>query len=86
MYDTANTLTYQIRIKGHLPESWSDWFDGLNLIQRPDGVTVITGTYVDQAALFGILWRIRDLGLPLLSVYWLDNETRSQERSSGQCS
>ena len=59
---------YRIQVLGHLPESWSDWFDGLCVTQKPDGVTDITGSLADQAALFGLLWRIRDLGLPLLSV------------------
>ena len=69
MKDTMNQQEYQILIEGHLPESWSEWFDNLSLTLRSDGVTVITGTFADQAALFGILWRIRDLGLPLLSVH-----------------
>lgn len=64
--------TYQIRVKGRLDESWSDWFDGM-VIGVENGssgsdVTTITGRIVDQAALHGILNRIRDLNLPLLSV------------------
>lgn len=70
---------YQIKIIGHLPENWSDWFDGHDLIMKPDGVTVITGTFSDQAALFGTLWRIRDLGLPLLSINPLMNKERNHE-------
>ena len=73
MNHTTNKLHYQIQIKGHLPELWSDWFDNLSLTRRPDGVTVITGTFADQAALFGVLLRIRDLGLPLLSVHTINH-------------
>ena len=79
MHITPNQQQYQIQIKGHLPESWSDWFNGLSLTQRPDGVTVISGTFSDQAALFGVLWRIRDLGLTLLSVQPLKNKERNHE-------
>ena len=69
MQSTANQEQYQILIKGHLPESWSDWLDGVSLTQQPDGNTMISGAFPDQAALFGLLWRIRDLGLPLISVH-----------------
>ena len=79
MKNSSNQQQYQIQIKGHLPESWSDWFDGLSLTQNPDGVTVITGTFSDQAALFGMLWRIRDLGIPLLSVRFIKNKERHHE-------
>ena len=74
MQHSPDQQQYQIQIKGHLPEAWSDWFDNLNLTHCPDGVTVITGTFSDQAALFGFLWRIRDLGLPLLSVQSIRNK------------
>ena len=79
----TNQLECQIQIKGHLPESWSDWFDGFSLTQQPNGVTVITGTFVDQAALFGMLWRIRDLGLPLLSIYpvQIKNKKKTKEKN-----
>jgi hypothetical protein len=79
MCHTSNHQIYRIQVAGHLPESWSDWFDGLCLTQEPNGVTVITGTLTDQAALFGLLWRIRDLGLPLLSVDTLQNGEREHE-------
>jgi hypothetical protein len=58
---------YQIRVKGVLDEKWSDWFDGLTVIPQDDE-TLLTGPVCDQAALHGLLARIRDLGLPLLSV------------------
>jgi hypothetical protein len=58
---------YQIRVKGVLDEEWSDWFDGLT-INRQDDETLLTGPVRDQAALHGLVARVRDLGLPLLSV------------------
>ena len=59
---------YDIRLKGHLDARWAAWFDGLSLASDPDGTTVISGTVVDQAALHGLLQKVRDLGLPLVSV------------------
>ena len=59
---------YEIRVKGHLDARWSAWFDGLDLSRGPDGVTVIQGVIADQAALHGVLQKIRDLGLELVSV------------------
>jgi hypothetical protein len=59
---------YEIRLKGHLAARWATWFDGLTLTTCSDGTTTITGTVVDQSALHGILQRVRDLGLPLISV------------------
>jgi hypothetical protein len=59
---------YEIRFQGHLDDRWASWFDGLALESRPDGVTVLRGNLPDQTALHGVLARLRDLGLPLLSV------------------
>ncbi len=59
---------YEIRLKGHLDERWAERFEGLTLSQDGDGTTVLSGRVVDQAALFGLLRIVRDLGLPLLSV------------------
>jgi hypothetical protein len=59
---------YAIRIQGHLEARWADWFDGMRLTHDSDGTTVIQGPVADQAALHGLLRRVRDLGLPLLSV------------------
>jgi hypothetical protein len=59
---------YQIKIQGHLGCQWSDWFDGLTIALEEDGYTVLTGSVVDQAALYGLLNKVRDLGAPLVSV------------------
>lgn len=59
---------YEIRLQGRLDERWSAWFDGLVLTAGADGITTIRGPVVDQAALHGLLQRLRDLGLPLISV------------------
>jgi hypothetical protein len=59
---------YEIRVKGHLDSHWAAWFDGLTLAHGSDGTTVIRGQVADQAALHGLLQKIRDLGLPLISV------------------
>ena len=62
------TDIYELRIQGHLEDHWSEWLGGL-AVQRPeDGTTVLVGRVVDQAALHGVISRIRDLGVPLLSV------------------
>ena len=59
---------YEIRLKGHLDERWAAWFDGLSLTRESDGTTTIHGHVVDQAALHGLLQKVRDTGLPLVSV------------------
>ena len=61
-------MVYQIRIKGHLGHQWTDWFDGLTITLEEDGNTLLTGPVIDQAALHGMLKKVRDLGMPLLSV------------------
>ena len=60
--------SYEIRVKGHLDPRWADWFDGLTLTQESDGTTVLSGSVVDQAALHGLLGKVRDLGLPLIAI------------------
>ena len=59
---------YEIRLKGHLDARWAAWFDGLSLTCERDGASVLHGQIVDQAALHGVLRKVRDVGLPLLSV------------------
>jgi hypothetical protein len=61
-------IVYQIRLKGHLGSQWTDWFGGLTITLEVDGDTLLTGPLADQAALHGLLKKVRDLGMPLVSV------------------
>ena len=61
-------MVYEIRVKGHLSPQWTDWFEGLTITLEEDGDTLLAGTIIDQAALYGVLKKVRDLGMPLLSV------------------
>ena len=61
-------MIYQIRIKGHLGRAWTDWFGGLTIRLTDNGETLLTGSVVDQAALHGLLKKVRDLAMPLVSV------------------
>jgi hypothetical protein len=61
-------MAYQIRIKGHLGREWTDWFGGLAITLEDNGDTLLTGPIVDQAALHGLLRKVRDMGMPLVSV------------------
>jgi hypothetical protein len=64
----GQSVVYQIRIKGYLGHQWTDWFEGLTITLEDNGETLLTGPVVDQAALHGLLKRVRDLGMPLLAV------------------
>ena len=66
--DSGEPMVYQIRIKGHLGPQWADRFGGLSITLEDNGDTVLTGPVVDQAALHGLLKKVRDLGMPLVSV------------------
>ena len=83
MRKTDQPMVYQIRVKGHLGQQWADWLDGLTITLEEDGNTVLMGPVVDQSALHGILKRIRDLGLPLLSVNSLG--PGSHDRKQAAC-
>ena len=67
---------YEIRLKGHLASRWATWFDGLSLTNETDGTTIIHGLVVDQAALHGLLRKVRDVGLPLISVTRVEPDER----------
>lgn len=62
------THFYEIRLEGHLDAYWTDWFDGLSVTLEADGTTLLSGLVPDQPALYGLLRKVRDLGLPLVSV------------------
>ena len=64
----SNPAIYQIRIKGQLDSQWMDWFEGLSITLEETGDTLLTGPVIDQAALHGLLKKVRDLGMPLISV------------------
>ncbi len=66
--DRNQPTIYEIRIKGHLGRQWTDWFGGLSITLEDNGETLLTGPVVDQAALHGVLRKVRDVGMPLLSV------------------
>lgn len=66
--DSSQPIVYQIRVRSHLGSDWTDWFEGLTITLEEDGNTLITGPVVDQAALHGLLKKVRDLGMSLISV------------------
>jgi len=72
---------YQIRVKGQLDSHWSAWFDSMTITNEPDGEALLVGPLVDQAALHGLLIKIRDLGLPLLAVAQQHGENDQQNAS-----
>jgi len=73
---------YEIRVKGQIDPSWSAWFDGLQITNEPNGEALLSGYIADQAALHGVLAKVRDLNLQLLSVTSVDSD---QQESSGDC-
>jgi hypothetical protein len=77
---TSNAKVYEIRLKGHLDDRWAEWFGGLTIRLEEDGDTILSGPVADQAALHGLLKKVRDLGLPLLSVNLVQiNRTNSKK-------
>ncbi len=76
--DPNQPMVYEIRIAGHLPARWSAWFEGLAITLEPDGTTLLSGPVVDQAALYGLLKKVRDTGLTLIAVNPIPSK---QERS-----
>ena len=69
---------YEIRLKGHLGSQWTDWFEGLTITLEDNGDTLLTGPVIDQAALHGLLKKVRDLGMPLVSVSPLEHDQGDQ--------
>ena len=81
--DQDTSRNYQIKIEGHLGPQWTDWFGGLTITLEDNGNTLLTGPVVDQAALHGLLKKVRDLGMPLVSVIPVESgqTNRSEENS-----
>jgi hypothetical protein len=77
-------MVYQIRIKSHLDRRWTDWFEGLTITLEDNGDTLLTGPVADQAALHGLLRKVRDLGMPLLSVIQSEKGERVYLDSEGE--
>ena len=75
-----HTQQYEIRVKGHLGSRWTAWFDGLSLTNEDDGTTVIRGPVVDQAALHGVLQKLRDVGVPLVSLVQVPHDAPIEPR------
>ena len=74
---------YQIRLRGHLDTRWADWFEGLTITLEENGDTLLTGPVIDQAALHGLLKKVRDLGMPLVSVNFVNpGRAKTQEVKS----
>ena len=71
--ESGETMVYQIRLKGHLDSQWTEWFGGLTITLEDNGHTLLTGPVADQAALFGLLKKVRNLGMPLLSINCIDS-------------
>ena len=79
--DKSQPPVYKIRIKGHLGSQWTDWFEGLTIALEEDGDTLLTGPVIDQAALYGLLKKVRDLGMPLVSVNRVQFDETQQNHS-----
>ena len=82
--ESNGPIVYQIRLKGHLDDQWTDWFGGLAITLEENGDTLLTGSVVDQAALFGLLKKVRDLGMPLVSVNRIEPGKPDCQRSNSE--
>jgi hypothetical protein len=74
----SQTVVYQIRLKGHLDSQWTDWFEGVTITLEEDGDTLLTGPMMDQSALHGLLRKVRDLGMPLVSVSQIQHHSKKE--------
>ena len=81
--DLSHAVTYQIKIQGQLDEYWSNWFDGLTMVYDEYDNTIVTVQVADQSALYGLLKKVRDLGLPLISVNVVASDLASRRGESG---
>ena len=78
-------LSYEIRVKGHLNPSWSDWFDGMSIIHEANGETLLVGKLIDQAALRGLLNRLSDLGISLIAVNPVEDVPKDSHEATDNC-
>ncbi len=78
------SMLYEIRLKGHLDSRNKEWLAGFSMTLLPSGETILTGPITDQAALYGLLFRIRDLGIPLLSINNIESDQVKQDKKSGE--
>lgn len=78
---SVDGAVYQIRLQGHLTHNWEDWFGGIDVAPQENGETLLTASVMDQAALYGLLRQIRDLGLPLISVIRIQPDGTNSELS-----
>jgi hypothetical protein len=83
MKNLDQPTTYRIKVQGHLDEHWSEWFDGMAVTHDEHDDTVLTGQVADQSALYGLLNKMRDIGLPLLLVERVQDEVTSERESLG---
>lgn len=77
--ENERPVVYQIRIRGHLGQQWLAWFEGLTITLEEDGNTLLTGPLADQAALHGLLKKVRDLGIPLLSIHSVEPTRKNNQ-------
>jgi hypothetical protein len=82
--DTGQPMIYQIRIEGHLGPQWTNWFGGLTLTREEGGETLLTGPVADQAALHGLLRKVRDLGMPLISAIRVNSLEQMRPTSNSE--
>ena len=80
--DSSQPTIYQIRVKSHLGSDWTEWFEGLSITLENNGDMLLTGPVVDQAALHGLLKKVRDLGMPLVSVNPVQSDETRLEKES----
>ena len=81
--NTDQPMVYQIRLKGYLGRQWTEWFEGLTITLEEDGNMLLAGQVIDQAALHGILKKVRDLGMPLLSVNSIGTDSQNILEQAG---
>jgi hypothetical protein len=82
--DPDQPVVYHIRIRGHLGRQWTDWFGGLTITLEDNGDTLLTGPVADQAALHGLLKKVRDLGMPLISAVRVNQAGKMRSTSSSK--